>query len=137
MKKSLFASIIAGLLAIGLTTQAAEPVSHVEGRFVTSKAITNSTGRPLLIQSVFLADSAAAFTNAITFKFTNTQDTDLTGTNATQTAVTYTLGAVTYTGVTNFTPGTAFQIPNGAVFIMTNAVAFCTNDFIMIRSEIQ
>ncbi len=137
--KIYFASALAAL-AMTLNAVAAEPVSHKEGRMIGTYTYANDIGRPFAIESILFAPNGdASITNAITVKLINTQDTDLTGTNATQTAVTFTLGTVSFAGgtATSLTPTVPYRVPADATLLLTNSIITCTNDFILVRKEIQ
>jgi hypothetical protein len=138
MKKALFLTSLIAILTAGLVATAAEPVSHKEGRMIGGYRYVNDIGRPYLVESILFAPNGAGdITNTITVKLINTQNTDLTGTNATQAAVTFTLGSVSFgsSTATSLTPTVPYMIPDGATLLLTNNVATVTNDFILIRKE--
>lgn len=140
MKKTLTTIAIAALMGLALNVQAAEFITHVEGRMIGTYTMSNGTDRAIAIESIFFAPNGdASVTNAITVKLINVQNTDLTGTNATLSNVTYTLGTASFAGgtATSLIPTVAYRIPAGATVNMTNSIVTCTNDFIMIRKEVE
>lgn len=113
-------------------------LTHVEDAATASWTEVNNTGRAYKVRAVATKVRAdTSTTNTLTISVVNTQDTDLTGTNVTQTAITYDLKASgSYTGAWDWTADEDVIVPNGSTLKFTYTGS-CTNDFLVFRSEVE
>jgi hypothetical protein len=135
MLKKLVLFALVGLSVCSL--RAADVPSQLEGAATTNITQVNPLGRDYEITGfVTKVRGDTATTNTVTIALVNSQDTDLTGTNATATAITYDLKASgSYTGGYAWFPTTEkYRVPSGASLKIT-FTGGCTNDFVVFRSE--
>lgn len=122
-----------GMVVLAIAAVFAADPTMIEDSFVSSISLTNGLGRAYDIEGVYF-DTTAGTTNAITLSIINTQDTDTTGTNATQAAVTYAVKVFNFDTETDWTADELIRVPSGAILYLSNSQT-STNAFIIFRDD--
>ncbi len=125
---------IAGLLVFGAVAQAAEP-TPIEDACTTGILVTNNTGRSYDLEGLYIKSRNDTSTLCTcTVAVVNSQDADLTGTNATAANVTYPVKVLLYTSHTNWTADELVRVPALSVLSLTFGGGL-TNDFLIFRDD--
>ena len=136
MKKTLIAMLT--LMAMLGVSFAQDIPGVITGAATTEFVSVNNLGRAYEIGAIAVSSRDVAVTNVLTVALVNTQDTDLTGTNATPDAVTYALKtSEAYTTTYTWLPTTeTVRVPAGASVKLTFSGGG-TNDVMIVRKEKQ
>lgn len=129
--------LIAVMMFAAVSVMGQSIPTQIEGSSTNEFTQVNGLGRPYqIVGFVSAVRGDTTTTNTATIAIVNTQNVDLTGTNATPAAVTYTLKeSGDYTGQYTWLPTTEQpRVPAGATLKIT-FTGSSTNDFILFRDE--